>query len=177
MKSLFSFLFTRPAPKAAPFISNVPGTIAFASALTGTAIPLSEVNDPVFSEHVLGDGLAVRPTQGKVYAPIDGIVSSIMDTSHALCFTGAHDIEVLIHVGLDTVKLNGQHFTVHVKVGEAIKQGDLLLSFNIKALRAKNFDVTTPMVICNSDAFSLEPLATGEIAQGAPFMLAHKKGL
>ena len=95
--------------------------------LKGEAVPSSEVSDPTFAEEMLGKGLAIKPVEGKVYAPFDGEVAMVFDTKHAISLVSAKGTEVIIHVGLDTVMLKGEHYTAHVESGAAVKKGDLLL--------------------------------------------------
>lgn len=120
----------------------------------GNAVAISEVSDPTFGEEILGKGIAIIPTVGKVVAPADGVVDMVFDTKHAISMTSATGIEILIHVGLDTVTLKGETFTAHVKAGDTVKAGDLMLEFDIEAIKAAGLDTITPMVICNSDNYA-----------------------
>lgn len=124
------------------------------SPLNGKAVPLSDVKDEVFSSEMMGTGCAVIPSEGKVFAPFDGTVTGLFDTHHAVGLESADGIELLIHVGMDTVKLNGKHFTCHIQNGQHVKKGDLLLEFDIQEITAEGYDVTTPVIITNSDDFS-----------------------
>ena len=117
--------------------------------IAGKAIPLSQVNDPTFSMEILGKGLAVVPEEGKVYAPFDGKVVSIFDTKHALGLKSDSGLELLIHVGLETVRLNGEHFTAHVTNGQNIKKGDLMLEFDLEAIRDAGYETVTPVIVNN----------------------------
>lgn len=119
----------------------------------GKAVDISEVSDPTFGEEILGKGMAVIPSVGKVFAPIDGTVGMVFDTKHAISMTSKSGIEILIHVGLDTVTLNGAPFTAHVEAGQEVKAGDLMLEFDIEAIKAAGLDTITPMVICNTDEY------------------------
>ena len=121
--------------------------------IQGKAIPVTEVKDPTFSEELLGKGVAIVPTVGKVVAPIDGTVAMVFGTKHAISMTSKSGIEILIHVGLDTVTLEGAPFTAHVEAGQKVKAGDLMLEFDIEAIKAAGLDVTSPIVICNSDDY------------------------
>lgn len=123
--------------------------IEIVSPLTGKIERLSNVPDKAFSEKLIGDGIAIIPTEGKVYAPADGIVSCIMETKHGIMFTTDQGVEILIHVGLDTVKLNGQHFKAHVENGANVKAGDLLLEFDINAIKEAGYNIITPVVVTN----------------------------
>lgn len=127
--------------------------IEIASALSGAAVPLSMVDDATFSEEVLGKGVAVIPTEGKVFAPFDGEVSTIFDTKHAIGMISDAGTELLIHVGLETVSLGGKYFTAHVKDGQQIKKGELMLEFDIDGIRTSGLDVITPIIVTNSDEY------------------------
>lgn len=120
----------------------------------GLAIPLSEVNDPTFSEEMIGPGAAVIPQEGKIVSPVDGEIGLVFETLHAISITADNGAEILIHVGLDTVKRNGEGFISHVAVGQKVKKGDLLLTVDLEALKADGYDVVTPVIVCNSDEFS-----------------------
>ena len=110
-------------------------------------------NDPTFGEEMLGKGMAIEPSEGKLYSPIDGSVAVVIDTKHALSIVSDNGAEILMHVGLDTVKLKGKYFTPKVSVGDKVKKGDLILEFDIDALKGEGFDVITPIIICNSDIY------------------------
>ena len=141
--------------------------IEIASPVKGTEIPLSEVKDEVFSKNIVGKGAAVIPAEGKVYSPVDGTVASVFDTKHAIGLVSEDGVEILIHVGLDTVELGGQHFTAHVAQDDKVKKGQLLLEFDIDAIKAAGYDTVTPVIISNTDSY-LDVLAAdaGEINAG-----------
>lgn len=128
--------------------------IVLVSPAKGTVVSLKQVNDPTFSEEMLGKGVAVIPTEGKIYAPADGEISLLFDTLHAVSMTTTDGVELLIHVGLDTVKLKGDGFVAHVATGDRVKKGDLLLSVDLELLKASGYDTVTPMVVCNSDDYA-----------------------
>ena len=123
------------------------------SPVKGDIIPLTEVKDPTFAEGILGDGFAVIPTEGKVYAPFTGSCENIFDTLHALGLVSDNGIELLIHVGLETVNLNGAPFTAHVKNGQHFKKGDLLLEFDIDAIKKAGCEIQTPIIVTNTDEY------------------------
>ena len=123
------------------------------SPVKGDIIPLTEVKDPTFAEGILGDGFAVIPTEGKVYAPFTGSCENIFDTLHALGLVSDNGIELLIHVGLETVNLNGVPFTAHVKNGQHFKKGDLLLEFDIDAIKKAGCEIQTPIIVTNTDEY------------------------
>ena len=151
--------FEDPASKTESAVTGqISGTAnavkTVASPLVGQVIPLSEVNDPVFASEAMGKGCAVIPTEGKVYAPFDGTIVGLLDSHHAVGIESENGIEILIHVGMDTVKLNGKHFTCHIEDGQHVKCGQLLLEFDIDAIKKEGYEVVTPVVITNSDEFT-----------------------
>ncbi|MDR2024938.1 MAG: beta-glucoside-specific PTS transporter subunit IIABC [Hungatella sp.] len=128
-------------------------TIELASPLTGSVIPLTEVKDPVFAGGVLGEGIAIIPDEGKVYAPADGTINAVIDTKHAIGITTDTGAEVLIHVGLDTVRLGGEGFTLHCKEGDRVIKGSLLLEFDMEKIKEAGLSLTTPVLISNMNSF------------------------
>ena len=132
---------------------QVSGCILYAHA-KGRTVPLDEVDDEAFSGKILGDGLAITPEEGKLFSPCDGRVETVFDTKHAINLVSSTGAEILLHIGIDTVKLGGKYFTAHVKNGDEVKRGDLLISFDIRGIKKAGYKTTTPMVICNSDDFS-----------------------
>ena len=141
------------------------------SPLAGTVIPLSEVHDEVFASEMMGKGCAVIPEEGKVYAPFDGKVVGLLDSHHAVGMESTDGVEILIHVGMDTVKLNGRCFTIHVEEGEQVKKGQLLLEFDILGIKEAGYEVTTPIVVTNSDEFNdVEMKAEGQVTVGVELL-------
>lgn len=122
--------------------------------VAGKTVPLAQVKDDTFATGVLGNGIAIEPSDGKVYAPFDGKVETVPDSHHALGLCSDSGVELLIHVGLETVRLEGKHFTVHVKEGQSIRKGELLLEFDLKAIADAGFDTTTPVIVTNSDDYT-----------------------
>ncbi len=120
------------------------------SPLKGVVIPLAEVEDPVFSEGIIGPGVGIRPEEGRLYAPADGEVTAAYPTGHALALKTPDGMEVMIHIGIDTVKLNGSGFELHTKAGEQVKKGDLLVSFDIPAITEAGYKVTTMVLVSNA---------------------------
>ena len=134
------------------------------SPIKGKVIPLEEVNDEVFSKGILGNGAAIVPEEGCVYAPFDGKISSIFDTKHAICLVSNTGVELLIHVGIDTVNLEGKPFKAYKEIGDSIKTGEKLLEFNIEEIKQDGYETVTPVLIANSDHFSeIKPVVNGEI--------------
>ncbi|KAF6541134.1 MULTISPECIES: beta-glucoside-specific PTS transporter subunit IIABC [Bacillus] len=124
------------------------------SPIKGEVKALSEVNDSVFSGGMMGKGFAILPEEGAAVSPVEGRVTAVFKTKHAIGITSARGAEVLIHIGLDTVRLDGRHFEVHVKEGDAVAPGDLLITFEIDEIKAAGFDVITPVIITNTDQYS-----------------------
>lgn len=138
-----------------------------ASPLTGEVKNLSEVQDPTFSEGLMGKGVAVYPEVGEVVSPVSGTITTIFNTKHAIGITSDNGAEILIHVGLDTVQLNGEHFTAHLKEGAEVSVGDKIVSFDIEAITGKGYDVTTPVIITNTGKFSdITTVNTGFVKKG-----------
>lgn len=121
--------------------------------VSGTVKEITEVPDNTFSEKMLGDGMALIPSEGKVYAPADGTVTSIMDTKHGIMFTTDQGVEVLIHIGLETVNLKGKYFTRHVNNGAKVKAGELLVEFDMDAIKKEGYDLITPVVVTNMNDY------------------------
>ncbi len=135
--------------------------------LTGEVVPLENVDDAVFSNKVIGDGIAVEPTVGELYAPCDGKVDTVFDTKHAVSLISEKGCNMILHIGIDTVKLNGQFFENHVKSGQQVKKGDLLITFDIEEIKKAGYKLTTPMVICNTPDYSeFNHLKAGAITAG-----------
>ena len=112
----------------------------------------------------MGKGAAVIPAEGKVYAPVDGVAVSVFDTKHAIGIAAENGAEILIHIGLDTVELNGKYFTAHISQGDAVKKGQLLMEFDMEGIRAAGYDVVTPVIISNTDQYlDVLAFAKGEV--------------
>ncbi len=135
--------------------SNLPLNtgIKIPSPIEGVVVELSEVNDATFSTGVLGKGVAIIPTKGEVVSPFDGTVDAFFETHHALGLKSNNGVEMLIHVGLETVNLKGKHFIPKVKTGDKIKKGDSLLTFDINAIKDEGYDIVTPIIITNSEKY------------------------
>lgn len=146
--NLEAFLQTSAADQVS---SQVSSGEEIKSPMNGTVIPLSEVPDAVFSSEMLGKGFGVEPSEGKAYAPVDGEVTTVFDTKHAIGLMSKHGVELLIHIGMDTVKLNGKGFDVKVKTGDQVKAGDLLAEFDMDFIKGEGYPVTTAVVVTNTD--------------------------
>ena len=148
------------------------------SPLSGEIVPIESVNDTVFSDKVLGDGCAVIPNDGKIYSPVNGKITSVAETKHAYGFVSDDGIEVLVHFGIDTVKLKGEGFKSYVKEGSEVKIGDLIAEVDIDLLKSKNFDITTPVLICNLNDNIEMNNKTGKVSskENPIITLRHKTG-
>ena len=146
--------------------------------LTGKAVPLSEVPDPVFSEKVLGDGVAIIPADGKIVSPVDGEISTVAETGHAYGFTSENGQEVLVHVGLETVSLNGECFKVYGKAGDKVKAGDLVAEVDLEYLKEKEINPITPVLICSDTEGKELQYIEGDVKAGESevLVLAEKSG-
>ncbi|PFJ17465.1 PTS glucose transporter subunit IIA [Bacillus cereus] len=120
--------------------------------LTGAVKNIEEVPDPVFAGRMMGDGVAIDPTEGVVVSPVDGEIVQLFHTKHAVGIKAKNGTEILIHVGLETVKMEGEGFETHVSEGQAVKAGDKLISFDLELIREKAKSTITPIVITNTDA-------------------------
>jgi len=151
-----------PAP-AAPAAKDT----VLSACLNGTVVPLADVKDEAFASGVLGDGIAIEPTDGELVAPADGEISSTFETHHAVGMTTADGAELLMHIGIDTVKLGGKHFTYLVNEGDKVKKGQPLIRFELEAIKAEGYPVTTPLIVCNTDDYAaVAAKASGTVKQG-----------
>lgn len=161
------------APKT-PAVTATPAPAAHAAkdtvlsaCLNGTVVPLADVKDEAFASGALGDGIAIEPTDGELVAPADGEISSTFETHHAVGMTTADGAELLMHIGIDTVKLGGKHFTYLVNEGDKVKKGQPLIRFELEAIKAEGYPVTTPLIVCNTDDYAaVVAKASGTVKQG-----------
>lgn len=123
------------------------------SPMIGTVLPLSQVSDEAFASEAMGKGIAIIPEEGKVFSPVDGTIAMVFGTKHAIGLVSESGVEVLIHVGIDTVKLNGQYFNAYVESGQVVKKGDLLLEFDMDAIKEAGFSLETPVIITNTQQY------------------------
>lgn len=137
-------------------------TDEIAAPVKGQAVSIKEVSDPTFSEEILGKGIAIRPSEGKVYAPCDATVDMMFETGHAVSLLADCGAEILIHVGLDTVNLKGKHYTIHAAAGDKVTEGTLLMEFDKDAIIAEGYDVITPVIVCNSGDYTTFNVHTGK---------------
>lgn len=163
-----------PAATAAPAPATAPAAPAAAAkdtvlsaCLNGTVVPLADVKDEAFASGALGDGIAIEPTDGELVAPADGEISSTFETHHAVGMTTADGAELLMHIGIDTVKLGGKHFIYLVNEGDKVKKGQPLIRFELEAIKAEGYPVTTPLIVCNADDYAaVVAKASGTVKQG-----------
>ena len=157
-----------PAPATAPAAPAAAAKDTVLSAcLNGTVVPLADVKDEAFASGALGDGIAIEPTDGELVAPADGEISSTFETHHAVGMTTADGAELLMHIGIDTVKLGGKHFTYLVNEGDKVKKGQPLIRFELEAIKAEGYPVTTPLIVCNTDDYAaVAAKASGTVKQG-----------
>ena len=152
-----------PSPAAASAAKDT----VLSACLNGTVVPLADVKDEAFASGVLGDGIAIEPSDGELVAPADGEISSTFETHHAVGMTTADGAELLMHIGIDTVKLGGKHFTYLVNDGDKVKKGQPLIRFELEAIKAEGYPVTTPVIVCNTDDYAaVEAKAGGTVKQG-----------
>ena len=140
------------------------------SPLSGKVIPLSDVSDPMFRDEILGKGCAVIPSTGVLTSPADGVIDSIPESRHAVMMTTADGTELLIHIGIDTVELRGEHFRSLVSAGDRVRAGDVLIEFDIEEIKKAGYDTTTPIVITNSDEYARIEAVSHEVQVGAPLI-------
>ncbi|WP_064091348.1 PTS sugar transporter subunit IIA [Rossellomorea aquimaris] len=133
---------------------EAPKTINGISPLTGTVKPLEEVPDPVFSERMMGDGMAIDPTEGIVVSPVDGEIMQLFPTKHAVGIRAKNGAEILIHIGLETVSMEGEGFKAHVSEGAKVKTGDTLITFDLDLVNEKAKSTITPIILTNGDSMA-----------------------
>ena len=157
-----------PAAPAAPApAAHAAKDTVLSACLNGTVVPLADVKDEAFASGALGDGIAIEPTDGELVAPADGEISSTFETHHAVGMTTADGAELLMHIGIDTVKLGGKHFTYLVNEGDKVKKGQPLIRFELEAIKAEGYPVTTPLIVCNTDDYAaVAAKASGAVKQG-----------
>ena len=164
-----------PAKPAVESVSAAEAADVVCSPVAGTPVPLSEVPDPVFSGGVMGKGCGVKPSEGVAYAPVSGEITAAFPTGHAFGIMGDNGVEVLIHIGMDTVGMNGKGFEIIAKQGARVKAGEPLCTFSSAEIKAAGLDDTVIVVITNTDAFAdVELAAEGAVAAGAALLKVTK---
>lgn len=144
--------------------------------IAGESIDITKVSDMTFSEKILGDGIAIIPSQGRVVSPVDGTVEQMFDTGHAASIRAENGLELLIHVGIDTVELKGEHFTPLVSSGAKVKVGDPLMEFDPKGITKAGYEIVSPIVILNTPDYSnISIVKEGAVKELQPVMELEKK--
>lgn len=145
---------------------EVPKTIELKAYATGKLVRIEEVPDPVFAEKMMGEGIAIIPSEGKIYSPVDGEVVRVFPKKHAVIVRAGNGAEILIHIGLETVSMKGEGFTTHVTEGKKVKVGDLMVTVDLELVKQKAKDIITPLVITNTDLIECveKPILTGEVS-------------
>ena len=143
--------------------------------LSGEIVNIEDVPDVVFSEKIVGDGIAIRPTGNKIVAPIDGVIGKIFETNHAFSMESREGVELFVHFGIDTVELKGEGFTRIAEEGQEVKKGDVIIEFDLPLLEAKAKSVLTPVVISNMDEISSIEKSSGPVILGETVILKLKK--
>ena len=158
------------APAAAPAAEKsgkAAVSVTLGAHMEGAVVALADVQDEAFASGAMGDGVAVEPGVGRLVAPADGEIDTVFATKHAVGMTTADGVELLMHIGIDTVKLGGQHFEAHVEAGQKVSRGDLLVTFDMDAIRAAGYPLTTPMIVCNTDDYqSVKTLSNAAVKAG-----------
>lgn len=143
--------------------------------ISGEIVNIEDVPDVVFSEKIVGDGIAIRPTGDKIVAPVDGVVGKIFETNHAFSMESKEGVELFVHFGIDTVELKGEGFTRVAQEGQNVKRGETIIEFNLPLLESKAKSILTPIVISNMDEISSIEKKSGEVIAGDSVVLVLKK--
>lgn len=145
------------------------------SPASGQLVSLSQVPDPTFAEGILGPGVALKPLEGRIVAPADGTVGVMFETGHAVSLTTTAGAELLIHVGIDTVQLNGKHYTARCSAGDTVKKGQLLIEFDKDAIEAEGYNTITPVIVCNGTEYKeIQPAPEGNVSPEDVILTLHK---
>lgn len=150
------------------------GKFEIGSPVKGTIVPISNVSDPTFGEEMVGKGIAIEPSDGRFCAPCDGTLIALFPTGHAFCINTTDGAELLVHIGIDTVKLKGEHYKLIAKQGIEVKKGDPIVEVDLDAVRAAGYQVITPMVISNHSKFSRIEKMTGVVEVGDTAIVVSK---
>lgn len=167
------FLWKEEANSETPENNDEINTIQ--APLKGNVIALESVNDEMFSKKALGDGIAMIPEIGELYAPCEGTIKMVFDTKHAIGMETTNGTELLFHVGLNTVELNGKYYEACVKAGDHVKQGDLLLKFDVEKIKSEGYDVTTPIIVTNTAAYDIFVKGKGQMDPSGIMMMTERK--
>lgn len=165
---MFSFLKKKVVAESAIELAPLEveeGKEIICAPIEGEAVTCAQINDLTFQKEMLGKSIAIKPLVGKVYAPADGKIEMLIDSLHAVSMTTSQGTEILIHIGIDTVELKGKYFKSHVKEGDMVNRGDLLIEFNINGVKEAGYDTIVPVIICNSDDYQEVQCATGKSVQ------------
>lgn len=149
--------------------------VAIYAPLSGEIVNIEDVPDVVFSEKIVGDGVAIRPTGNKIVAPVDGVIGKIFETNHAFSMESKEGVELFVHFGIDTVELKGEGFTRVAQEGQSVKRGDTVIEFDLELLESKAKSVLTPVVISNMDEITSLDKKVGEVVVGESVVLTLKK--
>ena len=169
--NLGAVVVSTPVAEAPAAPAKAAKAAVLAAHMNGTVLALCKVDDEAFASGAMGDGVAIEPAEGKLYAPADGVVETVFETKHAVGMTTEDGVELLMHIGIDTVKLGGKHFEAHVAPEQKVKKGDLLVSFDMDAIKAEGYPLTTPMIICNTDDYkTIRVLTSGTIQNGTDLL-------
>ena len=144
--------------------------------LSGRVLPLSEVKDETFAGGILGEGAAILPADNVLTAPTDATVTQVFDSAHAVTLLTDDGAELLLHVGIDTVELGGKHFDCPLREGMRVERGDVLIRFDGAAIEKDGYELTTPLVVCNSDEFEILVVAHGAVDKSHPLLELKRKG-
>jgi len=146
-------------------------TISVIAPMTGKAVPLDQVPDPAFSQKIIGDGIAIEPNEGLLIAPFDGHVVHLIDTLHSLVLGHESGLEILVHIGVNTVSLQGKPFKTYVKTGDKVKKGDKLIEFDMDMIKAEGLPVITPIIVANGDVVSNLKVHEGAVTAGTGVLM------
>lgn len=142
---------------------------------TGSCVALTEVPDAVFADKILGDGVAIKPTEDAVFSPINGTIVQVAHTFHAIGIEGSDGIEILLHLGINTVELKGDGFNCHVKVGDKVKKGDKLIDMDRAFIESKGYNTISPCIITNIDSIDKFEIKTGDVKSKESIIISYKK--
>ena len=148
--------------------------VEIGSPVNGKIVPIDTVSDPTFAQEMIGKGVAIIPEDGNFYAPADGTLVALFPTGHAYALNTTDGAEILVHIGIDTVKLNGQCYDIQAKQGDTVKKGDLIVKVDLEGIKAAGYDIVTPVIISNSNKFSKVEKKDGNVTAGEAVVLLYK---